>query len=384
MRNKPRIPWIEEIPQVSTAGAVHRGFRSSVRTHLESLGHQVEFRPVTWSGRNRHRDRVAAAQLIETNLQGTEANAIPFVIAHGQGGNAALLAVKGGSAAVQSKLGGTICLSTPFLHVRESRWALSGTIAWFVIAALTVAAAMFGVMKGSLFALGPIALITLVLAAPVFLLVRRFQKIEPWRQAPKTHVVPVMVIRSASHDFTDGLAFAEILAKGVQLVDHFAAYAFRWVRRYPVKVWIMAGAGFAAVALAASVFGFVRSFVASSWPWLVGLTLFPVVVAMPVRLAIYALAYGLDTFGLPLVHAVSAESTPVGRWMKCLVEADANEQQRLVPNDPRDLKSAHKQIAAWIDERVKARAARAAAPQRTAPAGARPAAAAVRQQPVRI
>jgi hypothetical protein len=169
-------------------------------------------------------------------------------------------------------------------------------------------------------------------------------------------------------------------------VDHLAACAFRWIRRYPVKVWVMAGAGFAAVVLAASVFGFVRSFVASSWPWLVGLTLVPLVIAMPVRLAIYAFAYGLDTFGLPLVHAVSAESTPVGRWMTCLVEADANEQQRLVPNDPRDLKNAHKLIAAWIDERVKARAARAAAPPRTAPAGARPAGAAahaVRQQPVR-
>jgi hypothetical protein len=82
---KPSVDWIEE--ESST-------LCRRLRTLLEDSGHEVEFRCVPWSGRNRHAARLEAAGLIRESVAGGPENARHFVVAHSHGGNACFLALK--------------------------------------------------------------------------------------------------------------------------------------------------------------------------------------------------------------------------------------------------------------------------------------------------
>ena len=50
---------------------------------------------------------------------------------------------------------------------------------------------------------------------------------------------------------------------------------------------------------------------------------------VPIRLVVYGLAYGLDLFGLPLIHSISAETTPLGTWQVRLVDFPDSERRQM-------------------------------------------------------
>lgn len=122
---KPAIPWVEQEPAgVSAIGNEHL-FRVGLRRRLEAKGHQVSFRVIRWSGRNRHSARRAAADRIRQSLEHPEEGAHHFLVAHSHGGNACVMALTGGDRQWEAGLSGVACLATPFLVVREAGWAVT-------------------------------------------------------------------------------------------------------------------------------------------------------------------------------------------------------------------------------------------------------------------
>src|SRR5712691_6963998 len=126
---KPNIPWVkdESVDEDGSLGSFRRG----LSRRLAERGHAaVEFDVVPWSGRNRHGARLEAARELRRHVMkaGQEA-AQHFVVAHSHGGNACLLALRD-DADLSKRLSGIVCLSTPFLVVREAKWAWTATRAW--------------------------------------------------------------------------------------------------------------------------------------------------------------------------------------------------------------------------------------------------------------
>lgn len=202
MCGKPEVPWIRDGSPL----------RKGLRTSLESQGHVVEFRPVEWSGRNRHAARVEAARRIRESLAEGPADARHFLIAHSHGGNACLLALKEDEAQppaaerLADQLTGIACLSTPFLVVQKADWAVAATVAW--ISALALGIANFAIWRFDRFfgvGLGVLTLVAFML--PVMVLLRRFKDLGEWVQAPAEPHVPVLILRSPGDEASSGLGF---------------------------------------------------------------------------------------------------------------------------------------------------------------------------------
>ncbi len=87
---------------------------------LPQLPGQTVFQPFVWSGRNRHSDRLAAADLLKACvLEGVQLypESNHFVIAHSHGGNILYYALRDAEFACTLK--GVVTLSTPFIHVNR-------------------------------------------------------------------------------------------------------------------------------------------------------------------------------------------------------------------------------------------------------------------------
>src|SRR5262245_59380979 len=90
-----------------------------------AAGDEPMFEPLTWTGRNRVRDRQAAASEIHTLVQRSQrasANEKIFIIGHSHGGSAIAYFLKEYPEAAKT-LGGCAFLSTPFVAIRPRREA---------------------------------------------------------------------------------------------------------------------------------------------------------------------------------------------------------------------------------------------------------------------
>ena len=88
----------------------------------DKIDAEVEFRRVSWRGRNQDRDRMRAAlALVEESKSPDLASKRQVAIAHSHGGNAALRAVSH----PESRLDGLVTMNTPFMAVLpRDRWLL--------------------------------------------------------------------------------------------------------------------------------------------------------------------------------------------------------------------------------------------------------------------
>src|SRR5262249_30414503 len=90
-----------------------------------AAGDEPVFEQLTWTGKNRARDRQAAASAIHTLVQGVRrgsANERIFIIGHSHGGSAIAYFLKAYPEAAKT-LGGCAFLSTPFVAIRPRREA---------------------------------------------------------------------------------------------------------------------------------------------------------------------------------------------------------------------------------------------------------------------
>jgi hypothetical protein len=88
----------------------------------EALSASVTFHRFQWSGKNSPSARLKAAEQLKVHLRQVldiDPQATHYIIAHSHGGNIALYALQ--DSGLQEKIAGVVCLSTPFLHVRN-RW----------------------------------------------------------------------------------------------------------------------------------------------------------------------------------------------------------------------------------------------------------------------
>jgi hypothetical protein len=91
---------------------------------LEVLGDGLIVRQFRWTGSNSHEARLAASRRLANHLNSLsldEPDLLQFVIAHSHGGNVAMYATR--ELAPTVKLGGIICLGTPFIVATPRRVA---------------------------------------------------------------------------------------------------------------------------------------------------------------------------------------------------------------------------------------------------------------------
>jgi pimeloyl-ACP methyl ester carboxylesterase len=99
------------------------------------------FLRLEWSGRNSARARHAASRRLVAELRDNHTrypNAKNYIVAHSHGGNIGCYALRDAQE-LRRNIGGLICLSTPFLHVRPSS-TLSSIVPVLVSAALFLVA----------------------------------------------------------------------------------------------------------------------------------------------------------------------------------------------------------------------------------------------------
>lgn len=98
---------------------------SPLHSALSAKFPECRILPFHWSGRNSHRERVAAGTLLRDELLRRFEmfpEALHYLIAHSHGGNVCLYALR--DSEVVARCSGLACISTPFLHVKaiETKW----------------------------------------------------------------------------------------------------------------------------------------------------------------------------------------------------------------------------------------------------------------------
>lgn len=350
---KPAIHWVEQ--ESSSVTQDKPSFRGGLRKCLEARGHIVEFREIPWSGRNRHNARLAAGYEIRKNLVDQAEGWHHFLVAHSHGGNACMLALREPDRALETKLSGVVCLSTPFLVVREAAWAVAATVGWMTLTMVSATLAIQSQVDGVLLSIGIPALCLPILVIPVFMILKRYKDVKRWIQAPDVCRVPFLIVRCPDDEASSGLGFAGILARIVFHLEHLAAWPVRTLQRHPMTLWLVGtGLVIAFFIVSTAVSPRLMEWVSHSWKWGLVILLGPWLLGLPLRLLIYGLAYGIDMLGLPLLHSISAEATPLGHWDTWLVPTSDSEELRSAHSETYELPSVHGTLADWFDERVAA------------------------------
>jgi hypothetical protein len=366
---KPDVPWVEDEDERASDTEDLCAFRRGVRKQLRDKGHEVEFDAVLWSGRNRHGARLAAAAELQEHVLRKEGDSVHhFVVAHSHGGNACLLALKNGRAALAEKISGIACLSTPFLIVREAAWAVNSTIAWLTLVVFAGCWLLYTRIDPAPVAFALWLILFSLSIGALMTVMRRYKDVTRWAQAPERCDVPFLIVRCPGDEASSGLGFVAILARVLYHLEHLAAWPLRMLKRHPVGLWL--GTSVAALALAfAAVFDQpFQGWIGANWPWIVLVLLAPWLVGLPARLVIYGLAYGVDLFGLPLLHSISAEPTPLGRWESWLVPTSNSRNRRAAHSEAYELRSVQRIVADWIHEQVTSGSGDAAEGSRVEPA----------------
>jgi len=374
---KPRLRWLMCGKPVVKWTKSDSPLCSNIRKSLEEKGHRVDFREIEWSGRNRHSDRSEAARRICESVDDSPTNARNILVAHSHGGNACMLALKqaeksalerlikveNGAEDVKScesgespsddlprRLAGIVCLSTPFLIIREAQWATKATIAWWVMLLLSVVFVASLLVDSFLSRAAIISLSVMILSFPMYLAVQRYKNWMEWSQSPMWCYGPVLIIRSPGDEASSGLGFVAILARALFLLEHKAAWPLRWLERHPVLIWLGASALMIAVAVASALLPDFGAWLDRHWKLLLLVLLGPLLIGLPLRIIVYGLAYGPDLLGLPMFLSISAETTPLGQWTTQLVEPPDSQERRSAHSEIYDLERVHDILVAWAEE----------------------------------
>jgi tetratricopeptide (TPR) repeat protein len=103
---------------------------------------RVVFDRFPWSGRNSHAARLAAGAELRARLLRHEGNlANHFVLAHSHGGTVAAYALR--EAELHSRIGGLVCIGTPFLLTRAVSWRKVGALVATIGSLLGLALALW-------------------------------------------------------------------------------------------------------------------------------------------------------------------------------------------------------------------------------------------------
>jgi hypothetical protein len=351
---KPRIQWVEDDPQSPDQ------FCAGVRTRLEAKGYEVRFHAIGWSGHNLHGSRRKAADKLLSEI--TPEDGEPhFIVAHSHGGNACMLALRkderenGGNWG--SQLRGIVCLATPFLVVQPARWALLAATTWLALVLLGVTILINRIVESGWFAF----LLSIVAMLPIALSflysLRRYRDVDEWKQAPLENRVPTLIVRCAGDEASSGLGFVMTLARIVYYLGQLATWPIRTLRRHPIGLWLGGSVLIVAAAVLAALYSpfldllsQVWASLSRQWTWAL-LLLFG---AVPLRLIVYGLAYGMDLFGLPLKFSISAEATPIGRWTSWLVGSRSSEKLPFAHSEVYALPVVHDLVAEWCDKQAAA------------------------------
>jgi hypothetical protein len=282
-----------------------------------SLGRPCLFRPFDWSGRNRPGWRLDAARALREHLErGLEEHptAKHYVVCHSHGGNVLLYALRG--QALQDRLHGLVCLSTPFLHIRLRRLGDHAHLRRVVSQGGAFAVALAALHRTSLAgALGVGACAWLLLHAYQELLARKAWNYAKDLLLPEDLHTPLLIVRSAG-DEVAGISMATTLS-GLAARGFAAAGHLRGLRAAPV----LAAVTLALVTLA--------SREPSLFPWwlppvarplgfvltgfIFALSLVPMTLASLTGL-LMSLPYGIRFLFFGTMLEVSAEPTPPGMW----------------------------------------------------------------------
>lgn len=219
---------------------------SELRRTLENqLQGGVEFRCVRWSGANRARSRLKAAEQVQRELEQAlwdYPDASHFVVAHSHGGNAVMYALR--DELVRLRLTGLITLATPFLHVGEFQanersvrgalWLLLllGMTALFSIPIVLAVHFDFGLTWER--ALGAV-LMSLIIASlwyrpylpskeRVDRLVEGFSKLRAELTFPEQLQTPVLILRTTGDEASATLAMSQLMSWLVAQVTRAVAW----------------------------------------------------------------------------------------------------------------------------------------------------------------
>ena len=193
-------------------------------------GEQVAVQYLNWSGRNTVSARLSAAEnlahLLKVDHQ-HRPTARRFIIAHSHGGAVALLGMR--DAALRQAVAGIICLSTPFLLVRQrsfselgSSVAILGFVSTWVLVVAGVALKMHSILP---------LLLGAVLAGPATWVIkcwaRRARSFMDRVSLPSVSNLPLLIVRAPDDEASLSLGLMQAANRVVWLA--WSVLGLRWV-----------------------------------------------------------------------------------------------------------------------------------------------------------
>jgi pimeloyl-ACP methyl ester carboxylesterase len=189
------------------------------RTIRKAMHEQVRFEQFLWSGWNTVTSRSKAVERLISHLAELQTrwpHARHFVVGHSHGGNIALQAMR--DRAVEERIAGVVCLSTPFLWASPRNLGPVGRIAlwWFpvVIALVCLLPAVELLPSALQDAASAIALISAVSLGFVFTpWATKFARIVAGAlQYPHVHPRKVLIVRSFGDEASAALGAAHMIS----------------------------------------------------------------------------------------------------------------------------------------------------------------------------
>lgn len=295
---KPVIDWVEDDEE-----RMRQGLREALQQHT------VEFVEVHWSGRNRQRARLQAANILTKCIEERPAaESHEFVIAHSHGGNAAVFALKGSAA---DRIAGVGCLSTPFLFFSGRQERLLKVAIFWIAAVLLAASLAAAWLSGGEGASSMLVVAVTLLATIIFLAVllwwalRRGNTVDSF-ELPRDITTPLFIAHTPGDEATGALGAVSLAASMSARLEGLLERGLQFFSRYPNI--LVAAVVFAPLFVLVGLLGGLPLLL---WGLGVPVAVFALL-SLPLRLTVLGLAYGLDLIPVGVLHAIAAAPTPLG------------------------------------------------------------------------
>jgi hypothetical protein len=278
----------------------------------KGLSGSVEFHQFVWSGKNSTSARQKAGKALSTYMKakiGEQPQAAHYIIAHSHGGNIAMYALR--DSELQQSLSGLICLSTPFIHVRNRSFTAGGmeSLTWGAILAMSILLAFVNLFIAIHFSPISEPVVWLIIGAIMVVFVgflfmfswwvSMADKLREQHTQPRLSSEMLLVIRSVGDEASFTLATSQFATWILNEVSRqFANFINRWANA-----------------------GYFVSFLLAPFAFLFGFLLVPLAVLIAMLLL---LPFGFQFACTNLLLDIGAESTPVGCWTVVQLEGDAD------------------------------------------------------------
>jgi hypothetical protein len=319
-------------------------FVQRLTAEATSVAEVISFR---WSGANDFRARHDAALALREVIRSGAPVDEQFIIAHSHGGNIAYDALQ--DPEIAGKVQGTVCLSTPFLHVRRREWSAAASLA-VVLAAFAAPFFALGWISSlccvswadahpNVFGTAAVALLVgfySAIGAAGRHVAARLQPLEQLASDRRPVQTRMLIVRLATDEAGAVLSVAQFISWVVSRlfapVDRLAGRASRLALLYYVALTMTLGA----LVYIEELYGWFTG--RGSWlgslissPEILqfgSLLLIPVLVlaaftvGVAAVLAVTATAFGLDALLGAFQYDISVEGCPPGEWPVHLLPAD--------------------------------------------------------------